>query len=246
MSRGGTARAVAAFIIVVLLIGGTSAVLVTTASARAASAVAVDTTNQLQVTAGGSYTFSPQAVGELPTNTTINVTFSNIDTQAHTFTIIGREGWVIPTSASDGEISDLSYGSQYPALLPPLNASPVGAGDQVQASFKSPGVGWYEFVCSEPGHFQQGMYGFIAFGIPVPGNLTVVAADTDPGLAVFIIVGTIVGLVVIALVLGFVVGRRRGDTYEMPPQRLGYAEPGAPETSAPSPESGHKTDEPRG
>jgi hypothetical protein len=58
------------------------------------------------------------------------------------------------------------------------------------------------------------------------------SASTDPGVAVFIIVGTIVALVVIALVLGFVVGRRRGSHDEMAPQRLGYPEP--PETPAAS------------
>ena len=95
----------------------------------------------------------------------------------------------------------------------------------------------YEFVCTEPGHFTNGMYGFIAFGENLPGNLTVSATSTDPGAAVFIIVGTIVSLVVIALVLGFVVGRRRGSVYEMPPQRLGYPEPESPgaEKSPPLP-----------
>lgn len=247
MSRGETRRAVVAFIVAVLVVGGASVALVSTASARAASAVRVDTSNTLQVTAEAGYSFTPNAVNQLPTNTTIAITVTDNDLLAHTFTIIGREGWVIPTGASDAEISALSYGSQYPALLPPVNVTPVGSGSgaQVTVHLKTPGVGWYEFICSESGHFQQGMYGFVAFGTNLPGNLTVVAADTDPGIAVFIIVGTIVGLVVIALVLGFVVGRRRGDTYEMSPQRLGYAEP-EPPAAAPIPEAPPKSEEPRG
>jgi hypothetical protein len=93
----------------------------------------------------------------------------------------------------------------------------------------SPGPGWYEFVCLEPGHFQSGMYGFIAFGMNLPANLTVSVASTGPGAGVFIISGTIVALVVVALVLGFVVGRRKGSEFEMSPERLGYPEP--PSTS---------------
>ncbi|MCI4365916.1 MAG: hypothetical protein L3K10_07675, partial [Thermoplasmata archaeon] len=55
------------------------------------------------------------------------------------------------------------------------------------------------------------------------------------GSAVFIIVGTIVVLTVIAIVLGFVVGRRRGAVHEMPPERLGYPEPRLPTEPAPPP-----------
>ena len=44
----------------------------------------------------------------------------------------------------------------------------------------------------------------------------------------FIISGTIAGLVVLALVLGFVIGRRKGAVHEMPPERLGYPEPALP------------------
>jgi len=76
------------------------------------------------------------------------------------------------------------------------------------------------------------MYGFIAFGEPLPSNLTVSAASVGPGEAVFIIVGTIVALTVIAIVLGFVVGRRRGSSEEMPPERLGYPEPLVPSEPA--------------
>jgi plastocyanin len=207
-----------------MILGGVS-VLAATAPARAASSVEVSTSNSVQVTAVAGFAFTPNAITYVATNTSITVTFTDADVQDHTFTVIGREGWVIPNDASGETIDELAYGSQYPALFS-VNASAAGgSGDQITKNFTSPGIGWYEFVCTESGHFQNGMYGFIAFGEALPGNLTVVSPDTDPGAAVFIIVGTIVTLVVIALVLGFVVGRRRGDAYEMPPQRLGYAEP---------------------
>jgi plastocyanin len=248
MGRNDTRRAAVAFALAVLVVGGSLAVLVGTAPARAASSIRSGTSGSVAVTAEGGFAFNPNGIGNVPTNATITVTFTDNDVQDHTLTIIGREGWVIPSGIAESDFDALVWGKS-PAPLFNANVTASGSsGDQVVGTFTSPVANsWYEFVCTEAGHFQNGMYGFIAFGIPVPSNLTVTAASTDPGIAVFIIVGTIVGLVVIALVLGFVVGRRRGDTYEMAPQRLGYPEPET-EGAAPSePAPEHpKTGEPRG
>jgi plastocyanin len=230
MSTRSPRRIAVALALAVVLVGGASIALAVTAPARAASSVASGASGSLSVTAIAGFAFTPNAVQNLPTGANISVTFTDNDAVDHTFTIIGKQGWVIPSSYSASQIDSLAFGSTPSALLKPLNASSVGtSGDQVTGSFTSPTTpGWYEFVCTEPGHFQNGMYGFVAFGENLPGNLTVAAPNTDPGPAVFIIVGTIVALVVIALVLGFVIGRRRGATYEMPPERLGYPEPEVP------------------
>ena len=184
----------------------------------------VDASSSLTVAAVNGYAFSPNTIEQLPTNTTINLTFNNLDSSgdAHTFSILKREGWVIPTGTGGGELDSLVYGSQYGNLV---NANSSGTGNTVQKTFESPGPGWYEFLCMESGHFGNGMYGFIAFGMNLPSNLTITTPSTGPGAAVFIIIGTIVTLTVIALVLGFIVGRRRGSEFEMPPERLGYKEP---------------------
>ena len=235
--KGAVAVAVAA-----LLIAGGFGILVASAPARAASGVRVNATDSLGVTADPGFAFTPNNFVQVPTNSTITVTFTDNDAADHTFTIIGRQGWVVPTSYTSAQIEELAYGSAFPHLFN-ANATAIGGSDpQTVGTFTSPGVGWYEFVCAQSGHFQNGMYGFIAFGENLPGNLTVLSPDTDPGAAVFIIVGTIVALVVIALVLGFVVGRRRGATYEMPPQRLGYAEP----SSSSAPSDPPRRNEPRG
>ena len=219
------------------LVGAAAIALVITAPARAASSVETDPTGAFSVTAVSGFSFTPNSFQQLPTGANITVTFTDNDAIDHTFTIIGKQGWVIPSSYSSGQIESLAYGDAPKALFPGLNASAVGKpGDQLTGTFTSPSTpGWYEFVCTEPGHFQNGMYGFIAFGMNLPGNLTVSSASTDPGPAVFIIVGTIVALTVIALVLGFVIGRRRGATYEMPPERLGYPEPEGDEPTAAAP-----------
>ncbi|HYA58605.1 MAG TPA: cupredoxin domain-containing protein [Thermoplasmata archaeon] len=187
-------------------------------------AVEVDASNSVSVSAIAGFAFSPNLIENVPANTTVNVTFTNLDSSdpQHTFTIIGREGWVVPTSYTAGQILNLAYGTQYPNKY---NVNSTASGASYPGTFTSPAPGWYEFLCTESGHFQQGMYGFIAFGMALPANLTISTPNTGPGAAVFIIVGTIVSLTVIALVLGFIFGRRKGSESEMPPERLGYREP---------------------
>jgi uncharacterized cupredoxin-like copper-binding protein len=225
--RGHSDRALAIVLAGALLFAGVAGLgLVRPAGADAVQAV---TGNTLDVTATTTYSYTPNTFEQVPTNSTITVSLTDAGAIAHTFTIIGREGWVIPSSISSTDFSNLVYGKS-PAVLFNLNISGAGT---LTGTFTSPGPGWYEFVCTEPGHFLSGMYGFIAFGINLPSNLTVSSGTPGPGAALFIIIGTIVALVVIALVLGFVVGRRKGAVHEMPPERLGYAEPPAPGTPLP-------------
>lgn len=198
-------------------------------SARAQT-IEVDTTGYLNVTAVAPYTFVSSTYEGVPANATIEVAFTDADTIAHTFSILDREGWVIPSSDTDVSPLFATYGAVFS-----INATGPGT---VTGSFRSPAAGWYEFVCLEPGHFALGMYGFIAFGEALPTNLTVTATSMGAGAAVFIIVGTITALVVVAIVLGFVVGRRRGSEFEMPPERLGYAEPPAVPAGEPLPPGG--------
>ncbi len=183
----------------------------------------------VDVTGTTSYQFQPSGFNDVAPNTTVQVTFTDAGALSHTFSILDRQGVVIPTTTSSTALNALF--TQYGALVV-VNAS--GAGN-FPGTFTSPGVGWYEFVCQIPGHFQSGMYGFIAFGEALPANLTVTAPNEGPGAAVFIIIGTIVALTVVAIVLGFVIGRRRGSSDEMPPERLGYPEPPAAPDGFPLP-----------
>lgn len=224
--RGGKTRTLTALIVsIVLLLAAASWVSIEEARAQS---IHPGSTSSIAVTTTAPFMFDPNTFENVATNTTISVTVTDADTLAHTFSILNLEGTVLPASA---DIAALF--SAHGALV---SVNVTGSGDVATATFTSPGVGWYEFVCQEPGHFASGMYGFIAFGEALPANLTVSTASTGPGAAVFIIIGTIVSLVVITIVLGFVVGRRRGSEFEMPPERLGYAEPPTPgETGSPSP-----------
>jgi plastocyanin len=188
-------------------------------------------TSAIAVTASSGFQFNPNEVAYVDTNTSITLTFTNGDSNTHSFTISSVQGTVIPSSFTFDQLT--AYFAQHPPLF-----SILGAGPSKQVvNFTSPPIGWYEFVCNQSGHFEEGMYGFIAFGEALPSNLTVSLAPDGPGAAVFIIVGTIVALTVIAIILGFVVGRRKGAIHEMPPERLGYPEPKLPSEPAPPPGS---------
>jgi plastocyanin len=161
----------AALAAVVLLAAGVLAVPTSVPHLHAASSAGVDASSFLNVTAIAPYTFVPDIFEIVPTDTTIHVMFTDSDTIPHTFSILDREGYVIPTSYTPTQLDQLfvTYGNL-------TNLAVTGAGDQVTGTFLSPGPGWYEFVCLESGHFQIGMYGFIAFGENLPSKLTNVAA----------------------------------------------------------------------
>jgi plastocyanin len=201
--------------------------------------VELDTTSYLNVTGSDSYAFTPDIINGLPLDTNITVTFTDAGSEFHTFTILSYEGKTFNNNTTD--IDPLAYptGTNKTTGLGPgdlVNVNATVAPGQVTKIFLSPTTaGWYEFVCTEPGHFSLGMYGYVAFGVGevVPAGLIPTSAQTGPGAAVFIIVGTIVSLTVIAIVLGFVVGRRRGSAFEMPPERTGYPEPQPAATNRP-------------
>lgn len=178
------------------------------------------------VTAVPGYSFQ-ESTTELQPNTTVSLSFVNADVIAHTYTLIAAQGKVIPTSYSPAQLS--AYEKQWGAIVW-VNATGTGS---YPSTFQAPAKGWYEFVCMEPGHFQQAMYGFIAFGMALPSNLTVSSPNVGAGWPVYVITATIVTLVIITIVLGFVVGGRKGAKHEMPPERLGYPE--SPPATAPLP-----------
>jgi hypothetical protein len=220
--------------VLALVVGG--GVTVLTGRVAVAGPVRVDTTSYLNETAVSGYAYVTRGYELLPLGVTIDVAFFNGDTtgQVHTFTILNWTNRTVPTSDSTADLGALI--NKYHALV---NVTEGTEGQTAYGSFKSPPApGYYEFVCMTSGHFGLGMYGYIAFGEALPSNLSFGGGSPGPGLAVFIIVGTIVTLTVLAIVLGFVIGRRHGAVHEMPPERLGYPEPSAPEPLPPAPPRG--------
>ena len=163
----------------------------------------------INISAVGSYGYQPQFLQQVPTNSTIMVTFTDKSPLAHTFTIIGKEGWVVPSSYNYVQINQLAYGHSPPALV---NLNVSGPGDTNFTTFTSHGPGWYEFLCATSGHFQLGMYGFVAFGMNLPSNLTGSnRTGVGGGLSFGPVDAAIVGGVIVLLVVGFVALNRWRD-----------------------------------
>jgi plastocyanin len=172
-----------------------------------------------------SFTFQPDAF-EVQPGQNVSLTISQLGSYAHTFTLFSVDNFSFnPSTNTTNQI--IAWLSSHPPLVN-VNISDA-AGYSTTVSFTAPKYGIYQYVCLEPGHFSLGMDGFMGSGV----SPVVTTPYDGPGAPVFIIGGTIVALLVLAIVLGFVVGRRKGSMYEMPPERLGYPEPAPPSTAAP-------------
>jgi plastocyanin len=219
----GTAATVGLLTVLILLFV-TSVTIVAPVARAAAPDPGASTSVTIDVT--DEFEFQPNSF-EAPTpGENVSVTVMQTGTTAHTFTLFS-----VANFAFDPATNTTSQLDAFVADHPPLanvNITPT-PGSSVTVTFKAPPLGIYQYVCLEPGHFQLGMEGFMGSGEPPPGVST---ASTGPGAAVFIISGTIASLLVIAIVLGFVIGRRRGSAHEMPPERLGYPEPVEPSTES--------------
>ncbi|MGI0068336.1 MAG: hypothetical protein ACREB9_08020, partial [Thermoplasmata archaeon] len=144
------------------------------------------------VTASAPFHFSP-STDEVAANATITVTFINTDSIAHTFSLFSVQGVAIPSSAVVN-FTGVSFGGHYYPFLFVLYENVTGA--HPSHTFAAPPIGWYEFVCSESGHFAAGMFSAIGFGVPAPANLTGGGAAVAVGWPVYVIAGTIVALVI--------------------------------------------------
>jgi len=173
----------------------------------------------INISATGNYGYTPSYLEQVPTNATITVTFTDTSDMAHTFTIINKEGWVIPTSYSPAQIDTLAYGSPSSNLD---NANVSGPGVVNVTEFTSPGPGWYEFICTVSGHFQLGMYGYVAFGMNLPSNLTGSGRTGVGGHLSFTAVdAAIVAAIVVVAVGGYLHIRRRRQRERFPPKTEG-------------------------
>jgi len=225
-------RSVATLVVAVLLAVGVLAAPIDAAPFHAGSPTRATATDFIYVAATGDYGYSQYEFNDTPTHTTINVTFADNSSmpEGHSFTILGVEGVQIPNTDTQAQIDSLAFGKNPPALFN-LNVTP--SDPRNISSFQSPGPGWYEFVCTLPSHFQEGMYGFIAFGMNVPSNVTlppnrVAVGGSNPTFSP--IDAAVLGVLVVVFVVGYVVWRRRR----------------APPTRSPEPVGPSRTVSPRG
>ncbi|MGP8075835.1 MAG: sulfocyanin-like copper-binding protein [Thermoplasmata archaeon] len=212
-----TAQALAALAVVALVLGSVGAMSTRGGAPDSKNPAFPGVTDSLTVAATNDYGYQPSTFEQIPTNATVNVTMTDDSNLPHTFTIIGREGWVVPASISATDFSNLVFGHSPPIVF---NLNVSSTGDVATGSFQSPGLGWYEFVCTVPGHFQSGMYGFIAFGENLPANLTPNSRVGVGGGNLGVIEAAGGGAAAVAVILGIVVWRRRHPGHRMPPESL--------------------------
>ncbi len=190
--------------------------------------------SSLTVTAIAGFRFSPSQT-EVANGTTITITFINGDSIPHTFSLSSVPNVAIPPNAAYNASGWVGASGTFHPFQVSIYLTPGG---ENTTTIPAPALGWYEYICTQPGHFQSGMFNALGFGVAAPSNLTGGGAAVQVGWPVYVIAGTIVGLVVLALVLGFAFGQRHGSKYEMPPERLGYPEPPGPPSPVPPPAGG--------
>ncbi|MCI4358764.1 MAG: hypothetical protein L3J99_07075 [Thermoplasmata archaeon] len=193
------------------------------APARPALTTSASTVDWINVTLPAAafaftLTSAPLPAAEITPGNVVHVRVLQLSTTAHTFTLSSTTNYQFPTTDATSDLQ--AYFGSHPPLVD-LNVS-GSMGLIVYGNFTAPPIGEYEYVCLASGHFGYGMWGVLGSGEPGTGAGS--APYNGPGAPVFVISGTITALVIIALVLGFVVGKRRGSSDEMPPQRFGYPE----------------------
>ena len=196
----------AALVVAIVILAG-SAGAAPSASIPASVSPSGPTVGWINISAVNQYGYSPPDLQQVPTNALVHVTFTDETPMEHTFTIIGKQGWVVPSSYNQAQIDQLAFGNN-PRVL--VNANVSGPGDVNNTqSFTSPGPGWYEFICTVSGHFALGMFGFVAFGMDLPSNLTQSNRTTIGGGLSFNTTEAIVVGALVVIALGAYVAVRR-------------------------------------
>lgn len=110
------------------------------------------------------FRFVPADLGVSPTAypATVDVLVTNTGNQPHTFTL---------DPASNHTLTSATFTAYFAQHPPTANVNvPTGAGGTAWANFSVAGPGIYEFICEVPGHFANGMFGFLYVGLPPPAN----------------------------------------------------------------------------
>lgn len=117
-----------------------------------------------------SFSFQPSSLSISPAQYPVNVqvTVTNLGTYQHTFTLSGQPNVTLTT---------IGYFHTNPPLANISIPDVVGHSAMASFAIKLPGI--YEYVCTIPGHFTEGMFGFLYVGVPVP------APPAPPSTAIF-------------------------------------------------------------
>jgi uncharacterized cupredoxin-like copper-binding protein len=90
----------------------------------------------------------------------VTVFLGTLGVLSHTFTLSPLPNY---------NLSSANFSAFFTQHLPLVNIPvPLAAGSYNNGSFVISTPGYYEFICTVPGHFQSGMYGFLYAGVPTP------------------------------------------------------------------------------
>ena len=138
--------------------------------------------------------FIPNELAAFPAHypLVLNVLVTNQGSFGHTFTL---------ASQSNVTLSPANFTAYFSAHAPVVDAVvPSGGGSTVWANFTIAGPGVYEYICTVPGHFANGMYGYLYIGVavptpPPPPSTAIVASWVLVGSGILLGIGVLVAVV---------------------------------------------------
>jgi uncharacterized cupredoxin-like copper-binding protein len=148
----------------------------------------------LQENTTDSYSFVPAVLSVTPTHypVVLDVLVMNTGSLGHTFTV---------SSLSNYTLSPANFTATFATNAPLVSAPvPSGAGSTVWGNFTVRAAGVYQYICTVPGHFANGMTGELYVGVtpppPVPAPSTaIVETWVLVGTAVLLGIGVLVAIV---------------------------------------------------
>jgi uncharacterized cupredoxin-like copper-binding protein len=155
-----------------------------------------------------SYQFVPAILSAAPTHypTVVDVLVTNQGALGHTFTVSPLSNYTLsPANFTQ------TFATNAPLVMAPV---PSGSGSTVWGNFTIRAPGVYQYICTIPGHFADGMTGFLYVGVPVPPTP---AAPSTAIVDTWVLIGSsaLLGVGVLLAVIANYSGRfPRGPSHE--------------------------------
>jgi uncharacterized cupredoxin-like copper-binding protein len=144
-----------------------------------------------------TFSFVPNEITVTP-GAHVHLVVTQAANVGHTFVLSSVVNFTIPSGDSPDQL--YAFFNAHPPLV---NLTiPATVGTQVSTNFTAPSEGTYEFVCIVPGHFQNGMFGFL------DSTTTPASSSSSSGLPLTdIVLGAVAAAVLVAVVVVLLVRR---------------------------------------